>query len=121
MGRMLGAGAFGAVYAGEWMHAAVVTKQMHVVASLMGEAEEEFKKEMSLMAVRRAATTQEAARHATPQPPPSCEAPRLTSRSCTLTRRASGAPPPQHRLFSRSRPQARQLCLLTTALRHLAV
>ena len=39
------------------MHVAVAVKQLHVT-SLMGEAEEEFKKEMSLMAVRRAATTQ---------------------------------------------------------------
>ena len=54
VGRMLGAGAFGAVYAGEWMHVAVAVKQLHVT-SLMGEAEEEFKREMSLMAVRRAA------------------------------------------------------------------
>ena len=37
------------------MHVAVAVKQLHVT-SLMGEAEEEFKKEMSLMAVRRAAT-----------------------------------------------------------------
>ena len=35
------------------MHVAVAVKQLHVT-SLMGEAEEEFKKEMSLMAVRRA-------------------------------------------------------------------
>ena len=35
------------------MHVAVAAKQLHVT-SLMGEAEEEFKKEMSLMAVRRA-------------------------------------------------------------------
>jgi hypothetical protein len=52
------------------MHVAVAVKQLHVT-SLMGEAEEEFKKEMSLMAVRRAAAT---------QPPPPLGARRATAR-----------------------------------------
>ena len=70
VGRMLGAGAFGAVYDGEWMHVAVAVKQLHVT-SLMGEAEEEFKREMSLMAVRRAATAAATLRSRTPRQSPS--------------------------------------------------
>ena len=57
------------------MHVAVAVKQLHVT-SLMGAAEEEFKKEMSLMAVRRAAaqprqTPGAATLRAAPSPQPS--------------------------------------------------
>ena len=60
------------------MHVAVAVKQLHVT-SLMGEAEEEFKKEMSLMAVRRAAAAQ----------------PRQTPGAATL--RAAPSPQPSRR------------------------
>ena len=50
------------------MHVAVAVKQLHVT-SLMGEAEEEFKKEMSLMAVRRATPSRRRPARPSPAPP----------------------------------------------------